>query len=111
MTFQHVLAQATVTNLGAAETWWSTLFDAGPDARPMPGLLEWRLADGCGVQVWAEPGRAGRSTVVLGVDDLDALTARLMTAGIAHDGPQPASSTRILPLIDPDGNRVVMTGR
>lgn len=109
-TFRHVLAQATVTDLGAAERWWSTLLDHHPDARPMDGLLEWYLSDGCGVQVWAEAERAGRSTVVLGVDDLDAVAARLTAAGTTHDGPQPASSSRVLPLVDPDGNRVVITG-
>lgn len=109
MTVHRVLAQSTVGDLATAEPWYSALFGRGPDARPMPGLLEWHLGDGFGVQVWAEPGRAGRSSMVLGEGDLDALAARLTAAGFDHPGPQPASSSRILPLEDPDGNRVVFT--
>jgi hypothetical protein len=42
--------------------------------------------------------------------DLDGLAARLNALGITDDSPQDATSLRILPLVDPDGNRVVFTG-
>lgn len=105
-----VLAQCTVTDLERAEGWYRRLFERGPDARPMPGLLEWHLGDGFGLQVWSEPARAGRSCVVLEETDLDAAAGRLPHAGIAHDGPEPGGGARILQLVDPDGNRVVFTG-
>lgn len=44
------------------------------------------------------------------VSDLDALVTRLNAAGITNDTPQDANSSRILRLVDPDGNRVVVTG-
>lgn len=110
MTITGVLAQATVADLDIAADWYRRLFDRAPDARPMDGLLEWHLGDGFGVQVWAEPERAGRSTVVLQVDDLDAVARRLRDAGITDVVPQDATSSRILPMEDPDGNRVVLTG-
>ncbi len=110
MTIQNVLAQATVRNLTEAERWYSTVFARQPDTRPMDGLIEWHLSDTFGVQVWAEPGRAGHSSMVLGESDLDGLAARLTEAGIEHPGPRQATSSRILPLEDPDGNRVVFTG-
>ena len=105
----RVLAQSTVSDLGTAEDWYTRLFGRGPDARPMPGLLEWHLGDSYGVQVWSEPDRAGRSSMVLDETDLDDAARRLREAGIEHDGPAPASSSRILTLADPDGNRVVLT--
>lgn len=108
---QRVLAQCTVTDLVRAEPWYTTVLDQPPDARPMEGLLEWDLREGAGLQVWSEPERAGRSSVVLEVADLDAAASRLDSAGIVHDGPQPGGGVRILPLIDPDGNRVVLAGR
>ena len=107
---RSVLAQSTVSDLATAERWYSTLFRRAPDARPMDGLLEWHLGEGFGVQVWVEPERAGHSSMVLDETDLDALAARLTDAGLDHHGPQQASSSRILPLADPDGNRVVFTG-
>lgn len=110
MTVTRVLAQATVTDLDRAERWYAALFGRGPDSRPMDGLLEWHLVDAGGVQVWREPARSGASTVVLGVTDLDAVAATLAAAGVAHDGPVPGGGSRVLPLADPDGNRVVLTG-
>ena len=105
-----VLAHCTVTDSARAEQWYSTLFGRAPDARPMPGLLEWHLGTGFGVQVWSEPERAGHSCVVLHETDLDAAAARIAEAGLASDGPQPGGGARILQLWDPDGNRVVFAG-
>jgi hypothetical protein len=48
---------------------------------------------------------------VLEDTDLDGAAARLTDEGIRHDGPQPGGGARILQLLDPDGNRVVLTGR
>ena len=110
MTIQNVLAQATVSDLTKAERWYSVVLDRGPDARPMNGLIEWHLGETFGVQVWAEPERAGSSSIVLGESDLDGLAARLTEAGIDHPGPQQVTTSRILPLEDLDGNRVVFTG-
>lgn len=106
----RVLAHSTVTDLDRAENWYTRLFGRAPEATPMPGLLEWLLGDTIGVQVWSEPDRAGRSSMVLEGTDLDAAAARLIDVGIAHDGPAPGGGARILTLTDPDGNRVVLTG-
>jgi catechol 2,3-dioxygenase-like lactoylglutathione lyase family enzyme len=110
MTFTRVLAQATVSDLDRAVAWYATLFGRDPDARPMTGLAEWHLGESMGVQVWTDPERAGGSTMVIDESDLDGLAARLEQAGVDHAGTQPASSFRVLPLEDPDGNRVVLTG-
>ena len=105
-----VFAQSTVTDLKTAEGWYTRLFGIEPDARPMPGLLEWRLGDSFGVQVWSEPDRAGKSAMVLEDTDLDTTATRLSEQRIGHDGPQPGGGARILQLQDPDGNRIVLTG-
>jgi hypothetical protein len=110
MTITRVLAQSTVSDLAMAEEWYSRLFGREPDSRPMPGLVEWYLTKASGVQVCSEPERAGRSSMVLDESDLDGLAARLNALGIIDDSPQDATSLRILPLVDPDGNRVVFTG-
>ncbi|HEX4430483.1 MAG TPA: VOC family protein [Frankiaceae bacterium] len=110
MAVTSILAQSTVSDLDTAQRWYTTLWERGPDAQPMPGLLEWHLGETAGLQVWSEPERAGRSTVVIGSDDIDALAARLAAAGFEHEGPQPGGGSRILQLVDPDGNRVVMIG-
>lgn len=108
MTIERVLAQLTVTDLAPA--FYATLFGREADANPVPGLLEWHLGDSYGVQAWAEPDRAGHSTVVLDESNLDARAVACDHAGLAHEGIQEASTTRILRLADPDGNRIVFTG-
>ncbi|MDQ6840651.1 MAG: VOC family protein [Actinomycetota bacterium] len=110
MAVTRILAQMTVVNLASAVTWYSRLFGREPDAAPMDGLFEWHLANNFGVQVWAEAERAGQSTMVLDESDLDAFVEHLNQVGILHPDPLDATSTRILPLVDPDGNRVVITG-
>ena len=110
MTYTSVLAQSTVVDLSAAEPWYTALFERAPDARPMDGLLEWHVTTGGGVQLWAEAGRAGSSTVVLAADDLDTTASRLAACGIANGGPEPGGGARLLRLVDPDGNRVVIVG-
>ena len=110
MTYTSVLAQSTVSDLRVAEPWYTALLDREPDARPMHGLLEWQVARGGGLQVWAEPERAGRSTVLLATDDLDATAAQLIASGIATDGVEAGGGARLIRLTDPDGNRVIVVG-
>jgi catechol 2,3-dioxygenase-like lactoylglutathione lyase family enzyme len=110
MTITRLLAQSTVSDLATAEDWYTRVLGREPDLRPMPGLLEWHLGDTFGVQVWSEPDRAGQSSIVLDESDVDAVAARLNNAGIINDGPQKATTSRILALTDPDGNRLVFTG-
>ncbi len=111
MTIRRVLAQSTVTELEPAVQWYSLLFDAEPDARPMEGLVEWHLGKAFGVQIWLEPDRAGHSSMVLDESDLDALADRLTAAGLEHSGIEQVTSSRILTLSDPDGNRIVLSGQ
>lgn len=105
-----VLAQCTVTDLDRAERWYTSVLDRAPDSRPMPGLLEWQIGEGAGLQVWSEPERAGRSTALLHDSDIDETARRLRDAGITDADPQPGGGTRLVSLEDPDGNRVVLLG-
>ena len=111
--FTQVLAHLAVSDVDAARHWYARLFDAPPSAEPMDGLLEWHVSGGAGVQVWQDAERAGRSCTVLGVGgahQLDALAERLAAAGLAHGGVEPGGGARLLRLVDPDGNLVVVTG-
>jgi hypothetical protein len=106
VTISRLLAQMTVSSSVRSIAWYSLLFGRGPDARPMDGLVEWHLSEAFGVQVWVEPARAGTSCMVLDDDDLDARLRFLDDAGIENGGIRPASAFRILPVVDPDGNRI-----
>lgn len=108
--FIGLLANTTVRDSTQANGWYSKLFGRDPDSQPMEGLLEWHIAQGCGLQVWAEPERAGSSTVVIDDSDLDGLARRLTALGVDHAGPEPGGGQRILRIEDPDGNRIVFSG-
>ena len=49
--------------------------------------------------------------MVLDESDLDQRIRQLDGVSIGHDVPRDATSSRILPLQDPDGNQIVFTGR
>src|SRR5262245_37378646 len=110
MAVTRILAQMTVSDLNGAVAWYTKLFASPPDTKPMDGLVEWHLAPAFDVQVWLEPDRAGRSSMVLDDSDLDTRVKELERAGIGHGGIQDVTASRILQLVDPDGKRVVFTG-
>jgi predicted enzyme related to lactoylglutathione lyase len=108
--FTNVLAVLMVDDFEAALPWYTRLFDREPDRRPTPTRAEWQVAEGGSVQVFGTAGVVGGTTVVLGVDDVDAGAAELAGRGIpgevftSSDG-----QLRLASLRDPAGN-VVMLG-
>ena len=79
---------------------------ATPTRTRWSGLLEWHFSDDAGVQLWRDPARAGSSTTVVEVADLDDELARLDAVGIAHDAPMSTPrATGWSSLEDPDRNR------
>ena len=111
MAASRLLAQMTVADLERATAWYSIVFDREPDAKPMDGLVEWHLAPTFGVQLWADPDRAGRSAMVIDESELDALATRLTEQGLTHPGIENVTASRILPITDTEGNHILFTGR
>lgn len=105
-----LLAQSTVSDLDAARGWYAAVLGREPDATPMDGLLEWHFSYTAGVQVWEDPSRAGTSTTVVEVADLDDELTRLDQLGIAHDEPVRTQALRVVIFEDRDRNRLVLTG-
>ena len=110
MTINRLLAQMTVSDLDRAVEWYARVFGREPDARPMDGLVEWHLGDAFGIQVWLDPERAGHSAMVLDESDLEGRAAALDAAGLPFEGPREVTASRIVQLVDPDGNQIVITG-
>ena len=84
--FVETERSAAVTDLERAIQSYSNLFDTEPDARPMDGLVEWRLGESFGVQLGSSPDRAGQSTLVLEETDLDLLASHLDDVGLRRRG-------------------------
>lgn len=102
------LAHAKVTDIDGSERWYRSVFGSPPDERPMAGLIEWRFGRSHGVQVFEDPAGAGASTVVVGLTDFDAVINRLGRDGHEHGDVQSGGGGRLVTLIDPDGNQVVL---
>lgn len=111
MTFTRVSAEMIVSDHDAAVAWYERLFDRPPDERPMDGLAEWQLTDTGWVQVFADPARAGRSAMMLGVDDLDVHADALARNGLELARQTTARGQRLGSITDPDGNLVVLAER
>lgn len=102
------LAHVKVSSVAQAEAWYGRVFGSPPDTRPMEGLIEWRFGQAHGLQVFHDPSAAGRSAVVVGTPDLDAVVARLDAEGIEHGGIHPGGGGSLVELSDADGNQVVI---
>ncbi|WP_448611509.1 VOC family protein [Geodermatophilus sp. URMC 60] len=109
MEFTDVLAVLMVDDFPTAAAWYERFFGRGPDRRPMATCAEWQLADSGAVQVFGNPAGAGGSTVVLGVDDVDARAAQLVDRGIeAQLFTTPDGQFRLASSTDPAGNTVLL---
>jgi predicted enzyme related to lactoylglutathione lyase len=107
--FTNVLAVLMVDDFDTAASWYERFFDRGPDRRPMDSCAEWDLAAGGAVQVFGKGPTSGGSTVVLGVDDVDARAAELAGRGIeAEVYTTPGNTFRLATTTDPAGNTVML---
>jgi predicted enzyme related to lactoylglutathione lyase len=103
-----VLAVVPVAEIDKATQWYERFFGRPADTRPMDSLAEWHLSELGVVQVFEDPDRAGRTTVNLTVDDLDATLSTLSGQNIPSTDPQLVSGghQRLALIQDPDGNQL-----
>lgn len=108
MTIKNALAGVAVKDLDKAIAWYSKLLGRAPDQRPMPNDAEYEFQNGGWIQIFADGKRAGKSSVTLTVDDLDATLAALDDAGIAYAEPTRTDYVDTAIVTDPDGNQIVL---
>ena len=108
MAINAVLAVIPVAEFDAACDWYASFFGRPADQRPMDSLADWHLIDAGIVQVFHDPGKAGRTTVNFLVDDLDERVARLTATDIATTNPLVVASgrQRLVTCTDPGGNQL-----
>ena len=105
MTITNALASLAVRDLTKSAEWYEKLL--GPGSRPMPGVVEWQLDGGGGLQVYSAPDRAGQGSCTLVVSDIDELAQLLLSTGLAPDA-EPVRNDRVdtVMMKDPDGNSI-----
>jgi hypothetical protein len=99
MTFSTVYAVISTTNLDRAREWYARLFGRESDRQPMTGVCEWHFGSG-GVQVVADPQRAGCSMFTLIVSSLERTRADLLGRRLTRDPSSGGDMTAIAQIRD-----------
>ena len=107
MNVNNVLAGVAVRDLKAATAWYEHLLGA-EGSKPMGEVSEWKAPGGGCLQVFADPERAGSSSVTFAVGDLKQLLAHLRSIQVEPTRTQEGDSVSLAFVQDPDGNQIVL---
>jgi hypothetical protein len=108
MTLKAIYAHVSCSDLARSTTWFTSIFEREPDAKPMNGLAEWHHGETAGLQLFENTANSGKSTLTLIVADIRGEHARLAKAGLRPGEIETADYTTIFRLRDPDNNLVVL---
>ena len=104
----NVVTVVPVENHREAVGWYTNLLGREADLVPAEGVAEWQLADNAWLQVGIDPERAGNTTVIIGVHDLDAQRSSSEEAGVPlGEVFEIPGIIRLAETVDPEGNKVV----
>jgi hypothetical protein len=106
MGIKNALASLAVTDIAAAISWYSRLFDRAADTQPMPNLAEWKFPNGGWVQIYQGVERAGKGSVTLSVDNLEQHISALQKLGVDTHDYGTNTQVKTLMIKDPDGNSI-----
>jgi hypothetical protein len=66
-----VIAVVPVKDHDTAVEWYKKLLGRDADVVPMEDVAEWQLTENAWLQVTTDPDRAGKTTVIIGVNDAE----------------------------------------
>jgi len=102
-----VISVIPVNNFQESLTWYKRLIGRDPDVVPMEGIAEWQIVGNAWVQVAIDPDRAGNTTLVICVNDLEAqcksCSASNLPIGEIEEYPE---IIKMAEIIDPEGNKI-----
>ncbi|WP_211588889.1 VOC family protein [Allorhizocola rhizosphaerae] len=96
-----------VTDHETAVKWYQKWIGRGPDVEPMEGVAEWELAKNAWIQVSVDPDSAGRTTVVVGVEDIEAQRSACAAAGVDMGAVNDYGFVKTAEAVDPAGNKIM----
>ena len=105
-----VVGVLLVTDHAAAVSWYEKWIGRGPDVEPMEGVAEWQLAENAWIQVGVDPENpdaAGKSTVVVGVADIDTQAKACSAAGVTVGDVNDYGFIKTAETVDPAGNKIL----
>jgi len=108
MNLQKLYPALLVSDLAAAEDWYTKLLGRGPDNRPMDSLVQWEFSERTGLMVSTSEEIAGRGVVFLYVDDVAAERRRVERLGIALGDDIDGDYSTLAQARDPDDNLITL---
>ena len=110
MTTKYVnslISVVPVSDFNTSFGWYKKLFGREPDVVPMEGIAEWKILNNAWIQVSVDPERAGSTTVVLGVDDIESQRQTCLDAGVSiGEILEYPEIIKMAEAIDPEGNKI-----
>jgi predicted enzyme related to lactoylglutathione lyase len=103
----NVVGVLPVTDHAKAVAWYEKWIGRAPDVEPMEGVAEWELAGNAWIQVALDPGPAGRTTVVVGVEDVDVQRSACAAVDVAVGDVVDHGFVRTAEAVDPAGNTIL----
>lgn len=102
-----VISVIPVKNFQESLIWYKQLVGRDPDVVPMEGIAEWQIVGNSWIQVSIDPDRAGNTTLVICVNDLEAQckTCSVSNLPIGEIVEYP-EIIRMAEIIDPEGNKI-----
>ena len=102
-----VISVIPVKNFELALEWYQKLFEREPDLVPMEGIAEWQLLENAWIQVSIDLERAGSTTVVIGVNDLEAKCKVFLDANVPiGEIIEYPEVIKMAEVIDKEGNKI-----
>jgi hypothetical protein len=102
-----VVGVLPVTDHAKAVTWYQKWIGRAPDVEPMEGIAEWELAENAWIQVAVDPESAGRTTVVVGVKDIDAQCSACAAVEVTVGNVSDYGFVKTAEAVDPAGNKIL----
>ncbi|MBE9102751.1 VOC family protein [Vacuolonema iberomarrocanum] len=104
----NVIAVVPVKDHQNAVEWYMKLLGRDADLIPVDEVAEWQLADNAWIQVGTDAERAGYTTVIIGVNDIDVQRSFCAKAGVSvGEVVEIPEAIKMAETVDPDGNKVV----
>jgi predicted enzyme related to lactoylglutathione lyase len=110
MNIKNALAGISVKEIEAAVVWYRALVGRPPDVRPMPGVAGWQFPGGGWIQVFEDQERAGASTVIFAVENLEDQLETVASLGIEVENREISAIGTVALIRDPDGNLIAFAG-
>ena len=102
-----VYAVVPVKDQDKSVQWYKKLLGRDADIVPIDGVAEWQLAENAWLQVTTDDDRAGSSTVIIGVNDIDIQCRVCSTANVpCGEVIEYPGIVKMIEVTDLDGNKV-----